>query len=184
MKIFALETNLAKLNQSFLSHSEQIIVVVQFHGLRFFFRCITGAVVTALLVAVLLMGTSAGIPASMLLVIVLVGWAILVLRPLLRGFIDWKYDELLVTTEKIVIVNQSSIIRQEVKQMNLENLASVNTRTQFWNIFPFGELFFELKEGTGQSIRLRYIPLAQRVCALISDTLVKYKRRQNEIPAP
>lgn len=182
MKILALETDLAKLNASLLSKDEKIVLMVQYHALLFFFRFLQALVVSVVLGFIVWMGLSAGIPLGMLLTIVLIAWAVLVLRPLLRGFIDWKFDELLVTTEKVILVNQSSVIRQEIRQMNLENIASVNFRTQFWNIFPFGEVYLELKEGTGKSVRLRYLPEAHRVSAVASDVLVHYRRRQNEQP--
>lgn len=154
----------------------------RFHGFLFFMRALGATLLTLVLVGIGVGAGLAGIPLSIAVPALVLIWLWFVFRPLLRGFIDWQFDELLVTTEKIVVVNQSSIIRQEIKQMNLENLASVNALTQFGGIFPFGKLHFELKEGTGKGLRLRYIPQAQQACSIIGNCVVQFQRRQANTP--
>lgn len=182
MRIFALETDMEKLNRSFLSPGEQIVLQARFHGFLFFMRALVACILTLIIAATGVVagiaGVSMGIVGSALLVI----WLFCVFRPLLRTFIDWRFDELLVTTEKVILVNQSSIIRQEIQQMNLENLASVKALTQFGGIFPFGKVHFELKEGVGEGLKLRYIPHAQQACSAISDCLVQFQRRRAARP--
>lgn len=184
MRIFALETDIEKLNKSFLSPGEQIVLQARFHGFLFFMRSLGATILTLLLIAIGIGAGLVGIPLSIAVPALFLVWLWVVFRPLLRGFIDWQYDEIVVTTEKIIIVNQSSIIHQEIKQMNLENLASVKALTQFGGIFPFGRLHFDLKEGTGQAIRLKYIPQSQSVCSTISDCVVQFQRRQANVPHP
>ena len=182
MKIFALETDTEKLNRSFLSPGESIVLQARFHGFLFAMRGLIAFFFTMIILAVGIGANMIAIPASLSLTVLGVFWLIFVLRPLIRGFIDWQYDELVVTTEKIIIVNQSSLFRQEIEQMNLENLASVTAQTQYLGLFPFGKIHFDLKEGIGAQIRLRYIPGAQRVCSTISDCLVQYQRRRVTTP--
>ena len=178
MRLFALETNMEKLNRGFLSSGEEQILCIRFHGFLFFLRFMRALLATAMIVAVALIAGYARLPPLAILSIAVVVWLPLAGIPLLTGFIDWKYDTLILTTEKLIHVNQSSLFRREIRQMNLENLASVNAETQFGNIFPFGRLCFDLKEGTGQRLCLNYIPQADRVCTLISDCLVAYERRR------
>jgi hypothetical protein len=177
MKILALETDIEKLNKGFLSAAEEQIIMVRFHGIRFVFALCKTLAFTAIIVALAIGGWYATVPTEWLWAIGVVAWVVAAGVPLLRSFIDWKFDELVLTTDKIVIVDQSSLIRQVIREMNLENIASVETRTQFWGILPIGKLNFNLKEGTGEEVTLPYIPQAQRVCSIISDALVKFQRR-------
>ncbi len=179
MKILALETNTDKLNRSLLSPGEQIVLQARFHGFLFAMRSLVATVITAIFVAIGVGSATVGIPWNIAVPVLVLLWLWIVFRPLLRSFIDWRYDELLVTTEKVIVINQSSIIRQEIQQMNLENLASVSALTQFGGMLPFGKLHFELKEGTGEGLKLRYIPNAQKACSVISDCLVQFQRRKS-----
>lgn len=184
MRILALETDIDKLNTSLLSPGERIVLQARFHGFLFVMRALGAALMT---LALLAFGIGAGmvnIPTALSVPLLVIVWVWFVLRPLLRAFIDWQYDELLVTTEKIILVNQSSIIRQEIQQMNLENLASVRALTQFGGVLPFGKLQFELKEGTGKGLRLRYIPNAQQACSTIGNCIVQFQRRQANASHP
>ncbi|MSR87039.1 hypothetical protein EXS70_02600 [Candidatus Peribacteria bacterium] len=178
MRIFALETNIEKLNQSFLSPGEHIVLKARFHGFLFFVRALWATFLTIVIIAIGVGATMSQIPASLSSPVLFIAWLYFVALSLLRSFIDWRYDELIVTNEKIIFVNQSSIIQQEIKQMNLENLASVKALTQYGGIFPFGKLHFDLKEGVGAGLKLRFIPNAQRACSQISDCIVQFQRRQ------
>lgn len=182
MKIFALETDVAKLNRSLVSPGEQIVLQARFHGFLFFMRALLAGMLTMIAIAVGTVSGAAGMPMGIVTAALFVIWLLFVFRPLLRAFIDWRFDELLVTTEKVILVNQSSVIRQEIHQMNLENLASVKALTQFGGILPFGKVHFELKEGVGEGLRLSYIPHAQRACSVIGDCLVQFQRRRATRP--
>lgn len=178
MKIFALETDKEKLKRSFCGPDEKIVCTANFHGFLFAGKAIVASFWTVLIVGVVIAGISFGLPGGILTGVALLAWLILVARPLFRSFIDWKFDLLILTTGKLVIINQSSIFRQHVRQMNLENIASVNVETQFGNIFPFGSLCFDLKEGLGERMCLRYIPSAHHISANISDALMKFAKPQ------
>lgn len=182
MRILALETNIEKLNRSLLSPGEQIVLQARFHGFLFSMRALGATIITLIFITVGIGAGMAGISMGIGVPVLFLLWLFVVFRPLLRAFIDWRYDELLVTTEKVIVVNQSSIIRQQIQQMNLENLASVSALTQYGGMFPFGKLHFELKEGIGEGLKLRYIPHAQGACSVISDCLVQFQRRRAPHP--
>jgi len=85
----------------------------------------------------------------------------------------------MITTDKILLVDQTSIFKREIKPIHLENVGGVSTETQFWDLFRFGALCLHLKEGLGgQSITKKYVPYAQRVAGILSDVVTAYQRRQ------
>ena len=81
----------------------------------------------------------------------------IVIWPVVHDYIDWKFDFIDLTTDKVIIVDQGSIFRRTIKQINLENIASVTSKTQFLNLFPFGVVHIDLKEGHGQEMILQYM---------------------------
>jgi hypothetical protein len=179
MRIFALETNVDRLKRQFLSAEEQEIAMINHHPLQFVFRSLRHLLVTVVLVALGVFFTSVGLPAGIVIWTFLGIWILFVAFPLLRAYIDWKFDFVLITTDKVVIVDQSSLFHRKVTPMNLENFASVSTETQFLNLFPFGVLHVSLKEGTGIEVRLRYIPQADDVAAILSDAVTQFQRRKD-----
>ncbi len=178
MRIFALETDKEKLKRSFCGPDEKIVCVVHCHGFLFAMKAIVASFWTAIVIAIVIAGASFGLPAGILTGVAAIVWLILIVHPLFRSFIDWKFDLLILTNGKLVIIDQSSIFRQQVRQMNLENIASVNVETQFGNIFPFGSLCFDLKEGLGDRMCLKYIPSVHDISANISDALMEYAKPQ------
>lgn len=182
MRIFALETDREKLKRRFLSADEHEILTVRYHVLLFLFRAGVQLIVTAGIVALGIGGVYVGLPPGGVFIALFLLWLFTSFKSVLQAFIDWQFDFLLVTNDKVVIVNQTTIIRQEVRQMHLENFASVTASTQFLNIFPFGMVCFDLKEGTGVKLCLRYIPDAENVAAIVSDTVEGFQRPR--VPRP
>lgn len=179
MRLFALETDTAKLKKRFLSAEEREIRTVFFHGFRFFFVVVRDILWTIVLVLIAIGAGYAGLALKWLIPGAFVLWFLFTFRSLLRAYIDWRYDFILLTTDKVIVVDQSSLFHQKVTPMNLENIASVSAETQFWNLFPFGVLHFNLKEGAGNGVNFRYIPHAHDVASSISDVTTTFQRRKD-----
>lgn len=176
MHILALETNRDKLIHSHIGAGEHLVLAIGFHWLRFFVHCILSLLYTGILLAIGIGIGAAGAPSGSIFWGMLIIWIILIGWPLFRRFVDWKYDILIVTSDTIVFVDQSSLIKRHVRQMNLENIAAVESITQYWGIFPFGKVSFNLKEGLGGALILTYIPQAARVASIITEVMVKFER--------
>jgi hypothetical protein len=148
-----------------------------YHGLSFFFSSIRQIIATIILVAIGIAASFWGIPIGWIIGVLCAVWFFFVFFSLLKAYIDWAYDFILVTTDKVIFVDQTSFFRQEIKPLNLENVGGVSTQTQFWNIFPFGTVSLHLKEGLGgDRIMKRYVPHAQEVAAKISEVVTRYQR--------
>lgn len=178
MKLFALETNIDTLTRSLLSANETVVLTVRYHGILFAVHALRALFFTAVIVGCVAIAVSLSVPLLWAALAAFVIWLVFVVYRLLAAYIDWRFDVLIVTDEKLIVVNQSSIFHQRIRQMNMENLATVNVETQFWNIFSFGILRFDLKEGVGEQLSLSYIPHAARVAAVISDSMTHYERRR------
>lgn len=179
MHIFALETDIEKLKKRFLSSEEREIRTVSYHGFRFLASLFRDVILTIVIIASVIGLSFTDVPKLWIIPTAIVLWIFLVFRSLLRSYIDWKYDFILITTDKVIMVDQSSIFRQKITPMNLENFASASAETQFMNLFSFGILHFSLKEGVGEEVKLRYIPNAQDTAACLSDTITTFQRRKD-----
>lgn len=177
MHIFALETDTAKLKSKFIAEGEQEVLLTYYHGLSFFFASLRDVAITILLVGAGIVAVLFNAPLGWTVGILLLLWFAFVFFNLLKAYIDWAYDFILVTTDKIIFVDQTSIFRHEITPLNLESVGGVSTGTQFWNVFPFGTLTVHLKEGFGnERITKRYVPRAEEVAAKISEVVTKYQR--------
>jgi hypothetical protein len=184
MRILALETDREKLKRRFLSADEREMITVRYHPLLFFFRLTGHVFITAVYAAVGLGMWYVGLPGGTVALVLFLLWIITSGRSILQAYIDWQYDFLLVTNDKVVIVNQTTVVKQEVRQLHLENFATVSAHTQFLNLFPFGKVCFDLKEGTGTQLCLPYIPDAENVAAMLSDVIESFQRPKSGPLAP
>ncbi len=184
MRIFALETNRQKLLETLLAPDETVLLDSRFHWIRFVPGVLRFLIVTALAVAAVEWYSAIALPPSTPWLILLV-WFVIGAWPFLNTLIDWTQDAVIVTSEEVVIVDQNTVFRRKIRQMTLENLASVSDETQWGNVFRFGRLVFDLKEGTGEHVRLPYVPHVDHVAAVISDAIVAFHRREiEEAPTP
>ncbi len=179
MRIFALETNRETLLKGILSPGEKVLLSSNFHIFKFlpgilWFILITAAAITLYVFIPFLL-----LPAFTAWIILGV-WIIFGAWPFLNLLIDWWHDAIIVTTEEVILINQHTIFRRHIRQMNLDNIASVGDQTQWGNIFGFGKVRFDLKEGVGEHLAVPYIPNAHKVSSTISDAIVEFFRRQGD----
>ena len=179
VRIFALETDITKVKKRYLSEGEREILTVHYHWMRFFYTAVRQLCIAAAVVVFGVLLARNGLPGGVATAIAVgIGFFAVVPR-LVRSYLDWKYDFLVLTTDKVVIVDQSSIIRQRATPMNLENFASASSETQMLNLFPFGMLRLNLKEGTGENLCLMYVPDAENVAARIAEAVTYFQRRKD-----
>ncbi len=180
MKIFALETDIGRVKDRFLAHGEQEIFMVTPHFFSFLVRIVWDFILTVILVTMTIYAYQIhmvdALAAGIFFAVV---WFFFVFFSVVRSFIDWKYDFLLLTTDKLIIVDQMSLFRKSITPIILENLGDVVAQTQWLNLFRFGMIHFALKEGSGPEVILKFMPDADRLVAKISEQITLYQRRKD-----
>jgi hypothetical protein len=179
MQIFALETDIEKLKKRFLSAEEVEVKTVRYHWFPFLLSALKGLLVTLIIIAVAVGADMLSLQLLWTVIIAAAVWIVFVFFPVMRAFIDWRYDCVIITSDKIIIIDQSSVFRQKVTPINLESFANASAETQFLNIFSFGKLNLDLKEGSAGMLSLPFIPDAQGVASTISDTITQFQRRKD-----
>ncbi len=189
MRIFALETDTGKILRKFCHEGEQVLHETRYHGLSFFFAIMRDLGITILAFAGAAVAISYGLPVLWTLLIIFLLWFFFAFLNILKAYIDWVFDRIIITTDKIILIDQTSIFKHEIKPLHIENIGGISNRTQFWNVFPLGTLQIHLKEGMGgDDITLKYVPNAEEVASKMSDAITRYQRwkqvREESPPPP
>ncbi|MFH0769846.1 MAG: hypothetical protein V1926_00540 [Candidatus Peregrinibacteria bacterium] len=181
MRILALETDLNRIKDRYCNNDEELVLMTRFHGLRFFFASIKLFLIAVLLAAFAVAALFSGLtwewtlPIFALLGLVLVGF------PLIKYFIDWRFDVLIVTTDKIILVDQTLLFRQEINPIHFEHVGRIVTQTQFYDLFNFGMLKIHIEEGIeSQAIVLKYVPHLLESAAKISSAVTRHQRHEKK----
>ena len=182
MRILALETDIEKIKCRFTcDSSEAEILTTRYHGFSLLFSSIREIFMT---IFVFFIGVGAwylNMPMGMTVSILFGIWFFFVFFNLMKAWIDWCFDFIFVTTDRVILVDQTSIIKQKITPLHMENIASVTYETQFWDVFKFGIVDIRLKEGSGDEHRvLRYVPNSKEVATKISDVVTRYQRKPVE----
>jgi uncharacterized membrane protein YdbT with pleckstrin-like domain len=180
MRILALQTDFDKLKEHFISSDEREIMTAHFHWFKFFGAFMWCGLLTIIsIVLAIWVPLEFQVSSMVVITILLLLWLLLVFPRFIRAYIDWQYDCVVITTDKVVIVDQSSIFRQKITPINLENVSGVSTETQFWNLFHLGTLHLDLNESAGAEHTLRYVKHAHEVAAAITEALTSWQRRKD-----
>ena len=188
MRFFALQTDLGELKKQFILENDQEILVTSRHGLIFFTSLLTATAVTLAVWAVLAMAFVFVGTATLRLTIgvLAVIAAVYELYAILHAYINWRYNILIITTEKIVIINQWNLFYQNVQPIHLNNVRSATCETQFFGIWRCGTLRINLQEtvdNTTKEIVLPYIPQPDVVVSAIEQAISLEKKKAREEPA-
>lgn len=176
MRFLALETDINKIKEAYCHDGECEILFTRYHGLSFFFAILREIILTIVLFGVGIAGWYFAWPMGWLAWSLFLLWLIFVFYNVVKAYIDWLYDFIFVTTDKIILVDQSSFFHREIHPIHLENVGSVSTETQLWGLFPFGKLIIHLKEGLGDNLVLKFVPHAGKVSSKMSDVVTRYQR--------
>lgn len=185
MRIFALQTDVNEVKRRFCHEGERVVYMTYFHGLSFLFAIVREILITMFLLAVVVADIHFNWFVAWVIPVLVFLWFVLVVFNVLKAYIDWFFDFIMVTTDKVIMLDQSSIFKQVVKPIHVENIGGISTSTQFWDIFPFGQLTIHLKEGLGgDTVVLKYVPRVREVGGAISEVVTRYQRHGITQPQP
>ena len=177
MRILALETNVDRIKRRFMSEGEEEIITTYYHGASFFFASLREFMYTMILFGIGVAAWYMRAPMEFVVPALSIIWFVFVFFTIFKAFVDWRFDFIFVTTDRIVLMDQTSLIRQRIMPIHNENIASIISETQFWDLFRFGRIVISLKEGGGkEKIVLNYVPDAKDVAARISEVVTQYQR--------
>lgn len=175
MQILALETDVEVLKKKFLVEGEQAVLVTHKHWIVFIVNIWWQTIVTTLLLA-----GSVAMAVSDLLTLPLIAsivgiWGLLYAYYLLWAYVQWKYNFLIISTQKLVIVEQYAVVRQHINPLPFPRISNTRVESQFAGIFRCGILYLNMmvpeRRGEYMELSIPYLPKPADIAAMIENGL-------------
>lgn len=177
MRIFALETDTRKIVERYCGKGECVLNITHYHGMSLTINIIKEVLLTIVIIGIVSAMAYFGLPLFGAIGLGVLIFFLFVFLPFTKAWIDWKYDFMFTTSDKIVLVDQSSFFKQHIKPIHFENIGSIGMETQWFNIFNFGKIQIDLKEGEGGGkIVQKFVPNAQKVAEIMSGAVTSFQR--------
>jgi len=176
MRLFAIETNVEELKKKFLVENEEAVHVTHMHFLVFLVNIFWQTVIMAVLGYAILLGMAQGFVAPDFGT-----WTLIILGIIYAYFfsaahVAWKCNFIIITTQKVVIVEQKSMFYQRINPVHFTNINNTRVESQFAGIFKCGVLFINLKIGEmgGKHVELEnwYVPKPNDIAAIIEHGII------------
>lgn len=179
MRFLALEADLRKLKRQFIAEGEEELLATTRHAFTFILPMLWIVPLTA--ISIFAAATGLGMGMDFLFVSVsLYSWFAVALVLAMRAFIEWRYNFIVVTTEKIVVVDHRFVFSQMIRPIPLENVATTHTGSQYLGIGNCGYVTLHLSEvesGTNTQVRLDRLPKPDVIAGVIENARVLKNQR-------
>lgn len=188
MRVLALETDVAKIKKQFIVEGEEELLCSRHHIFSFLFPLL--AVILLTLIVAVGSGLALAFQSTLFPYVMFFWsqWIFICLYQLIKAWIAWRYNFLIVTTEKIVIVTHLCIFHQEIHPLHFENIRSIRTESQYFGIGNCGTLFVTLEEktegGDSQNVSIFTLPKPAIIGGMIENSTVLKKQRVPVDPGP
>jgi hypothetical protein len=183
MKILALQTNVQEIQKAFVAEGEDVLLSTRSHFFAFLLPMIVKTIVFLVFVSVftgyILMADEGNVVAAWLLLASVIVYA----YQFFTSYIDWRFNYLIITTMKVVVVEQRSMFHNNIYPIHLENISSTSVESQFFGFFQCGKLHIHLKERVGGSTRdivQSYVPSPDAVAGIVENAVALINQRTME----
>lgn len=176
MRLFAIETNVEELKKKFIVENEKAVHVTHMHFLAFLVNIFWQTIMMAILAYAVLFGMAQGIIAPDFGFWTLVVFGLIYAYFFSSAHVAWKCNFIIITTQKVVLVEQRSMFFQKINPVHFTNINNTRVESQFAGIFKCGVLFIELKIGQqgGAHVQLKneYVPKPNDIAAIIEHGII------------
>lgn len=184
MRFLALQTDVEVLKKQYIPAGESEIMTVRRHVIIFILDYIWKTTVAITVAIILLIGfRSVGISVELLLLanvlfLILILWYV---YQMIKSFIAWRYNFLIVTSDKIIIINHHSFFHHKMSSIHLDTITSSKFESQFFGLIRCGRLHIHLNEQEGQGstivVTIAGIPAPDTVASAIEHAIVLKQQR-------
>lgn len=179
MRFLALDTDLRGLKRQFIVEGEEELLSSCRHWFAF-----AGPLLWIVPLSLLFIGlwiTATGMGMDLLTTTpFLYAWLIFALGMAIHGFIEWRYNALVVTTDKLVLIDHRFVFKQLIRPVPLEHIVTTQAGTQFLGIGNCGYVSLHLTEfsgGENRKLRLDRMPKPDVLAAAIENARVLKSQR-------
>lgn len=188
MRLLALQTDLGLLKKQLIPEGENEIMTVSKHPVVFVFDAVITTIIAAVLLFVLgwmavewntTMGTA--VTGGLFLLA-----ACVYVYRIFSAYVTWRFNYVIITSEKVVIVDQSSW-RQNMDSIHLNSIVSVQVQSQFFGLLRCGIIQIrvgEIVSGQMRAAVLTYTPNPDTVVSAIEHAMALKQRRKQGMEEP
>ncbi len=190
MKFLALQTNVGELKKQYIPEGEHEIMTVSRHPIRFVIDFFFYTVI----VFVIGYGLSAGVlfwegdQGALVFAGLLALLGIVYFFAILNSYISYRYNFLIITSDKIVVVGHTSFFGQKMDSVHLASILNTRFRTQFFGIVRCGILEIHMNElaggGVMRTLVLPYIPSPDTVASAIENAMAMKSQKKPGTEGP
>lgn len=185
MRILALETDIEELKRKFLMEDEKAALVTHRHFFAFVTRIWWQTLVTVVVIAINIFIIVQGWWDLYLTGPFLLTWFIAYAYFLMVAYIDWKFNFIIVTTQKVVLVEQKSFFHQQINPLNYEQISNTRVQSQFGGFFHCGIVYLNTKTpergGMYMELPYPYIPSPEDVAAVIEHGITIFRQPMKQL---
>ncbi len=190
MRFLALQTDVEVLKKQYIPEGEHEIMTVRRHVVPFVMDFIWKTAVMLPIAAAIFMGFSAFssfeslIISNGLLLIVAFSY----IYQIIKSYIAWRYNFLIVTSDKIIIINHRSFLHQGMNSIHLDSITTSKFNSQYLGLVRCGILYLHLQEKEGQGstriITIPHIPNPDTVASAIEHAIMLKQQRAKGTETP
>jgi hypothetical protein len=106
--------------------------------------------------------------------IALLGWFLIVLGYVLEVFLGWFYNVYIITDERIIDVDFTSLLSKDISYAKLDNIEDITARTKgaLGAIFDYGDVIIQTA-GTQANFEFANVPHPSKVVAFLNELLLE-----------
>lgn len=179
MRFLALEANIRKLKQRFIVEGEEELLATTRHAFAFILPLLWIVPAAGLAIALWVQGMRMGFDFVVITGVLYAALAFL-LAMAIHAFIEWRYNFVVVTTEKVVVVDHRFVFSQVIRPIPLDTIATTDTGSQYLGLGNCGYVNLHLSEvlqGTNKEIRLDRLPKPDVIAGIIENARVLKSQR-------
>lgn len=185
MRFLALQPNIELMKKQFIVEGEDVLLTTQHHRFIFLFPFAAQTVIVLVVAALVILFALSfqGFEQTMVAGGALFLLALYYLYQFLKAYVNWRYNFIVVSTRKVVIVEHHLFFYQNVFPIHLENISSTSFESQFLGFGHCGVLHFHLKEREGGSTKLinwTYIPKPEVVAGVVENAIALLNQKKEE----
>ena len=167
------------------SETEEELGICRYHFLLFLLPFLLHLPMSAAAIVILYVGGSVfNGTGTLFYYLFLILWLLFSFFQLLKHFVAWRFNSIIITSEKIILIQYKSVFYRDIDPIPLDNIISVRAETQFLGIFNCGILHFHLKEREAASTRelhFSYLKYAERYAGIIQKAIARDKHEMETI---
>jgi len=110
-----------------------------------------------------------------------IGWYMLTLSFILENFLTWFFNVFIITDERLIDVDFSSLIFKKVSSAKIENIEDVTVATGgvLASIVDFGTVFIQTSAEVPE-IEFEYVPHPNKVAKVLNELILEEEREKIE----